>query len=113
MVEALRETEECPAVFRQAREVVSIHLFGLSKAVFLHERGANSRPRNSTVCGAFRLPRCLDGPYTATLSGARRFGDGDLQQDFSDAASAADHRHPRGDADHEIAQLARPQSAPG
>jgi hypothetical protein len=39
-VEALRETEERPAVFRQAREVVSIHLFRLSKAALLHERGA-------------------------------------------------------------------------
>ena len=31
-VEALRETEERPAVLRQAREVVSIHLFGFGKA---------------------------------------------------------------------------------
>src|SRR4029077_8443485 len=39
-VEAQRETEKRPAILRQAREVVSIPLFGFGKAVLLHECSA-------------------------------------------------------------------------
>ena len=44
-VEALCETEERSAVLRQAREVVSIHLFGFGKAVLLHECSAERMTR--------------------------------------------------------------------
>ena len=44
-VEALPQTEERPAVLRQAREVVSIHLFGFGKAALLHECSAERMTR--------------------------------------------------------------------
>jgi hypothetical protein len=54
--EALCETEERPAVLRQAREVVSIHLFGFGKAVLLHECSAERMTRWQNPIG--RLEGC-------------------------------------------------------
>ena len=50
-VEALRETEERPAVLRQAREVVSIHLFDFGKAALLHERSTKRMTRRQNPVG--------------------------------------------------------------
>src|ERR1700757_1675983 len=56
-VEALRETEERPAVLRQAREVVSIHPFGFGKAVLLHERSTKRMTRRQNPIGWLAVPQ--------------------------------------------------------
>src|SRR5258708_35658522 len=60
-VEALRKTEKRPAVFRQPGEILSIDLFGLSKASLPHERGTERAPRRQNPAGRFTVTqRVLD-----------------------------------------------------
>ena len=60
-VEALHEAKERPAVLRQAREVVSIHLFGFGKAAFLHECSAKRMTRGQNPVGRLAVSqRVLD-----------------------------------------------------
>src|SRR6516225_12245164 len=59
--EALRETEERPAVLRQAREVVSIYLFGLGKAALLHECSAERMTRGQNPVGRLAVSQRVFG----------------------------------------------------
>src|SRR5258708_16645144 len=65
-VEGLRKTEKRPAVCRQPGEILSIDLFGLSKASLPHERGTERVPRRQNPAGRFTVTQRVLGLHRLT-----------------------------------------------